>query len=81
MSSNVDLNIRPGYDSVISEIADYVSNFKIESDLAHNPGKHKELKGSSGIFSYRIGTYRIIYTIEDGNIIIAKVGHRKDIYE
>ena len=25
MSSNVDLNIRPGYDSVISEIADYVS--------------------------------------------------------
>ena len=34
MSSNVDLNIRPGYDSVISEIADYVSNFKIESDLA-----------------------------------------------
>ena len=34
MSSNVDLNIRPGYDSVISEIADYVSNFDIESDLA-----------------------------------------------
>src|SRR5210317_274171 len=34
MSSNVDLNIRPGYDSVISEIADYVSNFKIESELA-----------------------------------------------
>lgn len=54
---------------------------KIETDLANNPGKHKELKGSSGIFSYRIGTYRIIYTIEDGNIIIAKVGHRKDVYE
>ena len=34
MSSNVDLNIRPGYDSVISEIADYVSNFQIESELA-----------------------------------------------
>ena len=34
MSSNVDLNIRPGYDSIISEIADYVSNFQIESELA-----------------------------------------------
>ena len=34
MSSNVDLNIRPGYDSVISEIADYVSNFQIQSELA-----------------------------------------------
>ena len=33
MSSNVDLNIRPGYDSVISEIADYVSNFQIKSEL------------------------------------------------
>ena len=34
MSSNVDLNIRPGYDSIISKITDYVSNFQIESDLA-----------------------------------------------
>ena len=34
MSSNVDQNIRPDYDAVIIEIADYVTNFKIESDLA-----------------------------------------------
>ena len=34
MSSNVEQNIRPGYDSVISEIANYVTNFEIESDLA-----------------------------------------------
>jgi len=34
MSSNVDLNVRPGYDSVISEIADYVSNYQIDSELA-----------------------------------------------
>ena len=31
MSSNVDLNIRPGYDSVISEIADYVSRMGCEN--------------------------------------------------
>lgn len=34
MSSNVDLNVRPGYDSLISEIADYVANYKIDSELA-----------------------------------------------
>ena len=34
MSSNVDLNVRPGYDSVISEIADYVLNYQIDSELA-----------------------------------------------
>ena len=34
MSSNVDLNVRPGYDAVISEIANYVTNFEIESELA-----------------------------------------------
>ena len=34
MSSNVDQNVRSDYDAVIVEIADYVTNFKIESDLA-----------------------------------------------
>ena len=34
MSSNVDQNVRPDYDAVIVEIADYVTNFQIESDLA-----------------------------------------------
>ena len=34
MSSNVDLNIRPGFDGLISEIANYVSNYEIESELA-----------------------------------------------
>ena len=34
MSSNVDLNIRPDFDNLISEIANYVSSFEIESNLA-----------------------------------------------
>jgi mRNA interferase RelE/StbE len=54
---------------------------KIENDLANNPGKHKELKGNSGIFSYRVGFYRIIYTIENDCIVIAKIGHRRDVYK
>lgn len=53
---------------------------KIENDLYDNPGKHKEFKNNSGIFSYRIGMYRVIYTIEEGVIVVAKIGHRKDVY-
>ena len=34
MSANVDLNVRPDYDDVIKEIADYVVNFEVQSDLA-----------------------------------------------
>ena len=34
MSSNVDLNVRPGFDELITEISDYVSNYEIKSDLA-----------------------------------------------
>ena len=34
MSSNVDLNVRPGFDRLITEISDYVSNYEIKSDLA-----------------------------------------------
>ncbi len=34
MSSNVDLNVRPGFDGLITEISEYVSNYEIKSDLA-----------------------------------------------
>ena len=34
MSSNVDLNVRPGFDGLITEIAQYVSSYEIKSDLA-----------------------------------------------
>ena len=54
---------------------------KLENDLAKNPGKHKELKGNSGIYSYRIGKYRVIYTIQDSDIVIAKVASRGDVYQ
>ena len=40
MSTNVDLNNRPDYDTVLQDIADYVLNFKIQSaealDTARN---------------------------------------------
>lgn len=34
-----------------------------------------------GEFRYRVGDYRIIFDIKDKNIIILRIGHRRDIYQ
>ena len=52
-------------------------------DKSFKHGKQgKALKGDhKGLFSLRIGTYRIIYTYNSNNILILKIGHRKDVYK
>jgi mRNA interferase RelE/StbE len=46
------------------------------------PPGAKALQGRDG-FRARVGSYRIIYTIEDGVllVIVVTVGHRRDVYE
>ena len=50
-----------------------------------NPKLHgKALVGDlKNLWRYRIGDYRLVCRIEDGvcEILVVKVGHRKDIYE
>ena len=56
---------------------------KIDNDLASNPGKDKELTGTfKGLYSYRVGNYRVIYAIlhKIETILILQVGHRKEVY-
>jgi len=55
---------------------------KIE-DLKINPELGKPLTGNlSGLWSLRIGKYRLRYQIRRGEllILILKLGHRKNIY-
>jgi len=33
-----------------------------------------------GTYRFRIGVYRVIFDIEGNNIVILRVGHRKNIY-
>jgi mRNA interferase RelE/StbE len=42
----------------------------------------RRLQGYDGVFRLRVGSFRIIYSIEDRRllIIILKLGRRKDIY-
>ena len=35
---------------------------------------------SLGSYRFKIGDYRIIFDIEKNNIVILRVGHRRDIY-
>jgi len=34
-----------------------------------------------GSFRFRIGHYRVIFDIDDKNIVVLRVGHRKEIYK
>ena len=60
---------------------------RIYPELKKNPfyGKHiRKLKGEfEGIYRYRIGDYRVFYTIDKGKVIIfmTNIFHRKDSYK
>ena len=50
--------------------------------IKDNPGTGKRLTGDlDGEFSYRVGDYRIIYTVEGENIWVETVSHRRDVYK
>lgn len=53
-------------------------------DLAHDPRPSGAvaLKGQDGTYRIRVGDYRVLYEIEDGELIVLVVdlGHRREIY-
>ncbi len=46
------------------------------------PGVEK-LEGDEELYRVRTGDYRIIYTIDDGVllVVVVKIGHRSDVYK
>jgi len=61
---------------IIKRIKDYLSQDPL--------GLGKPLKGIfKGLYRYRYGSYRIIYTIDRDSVIILilRVGDRKDVYD
>ncbi len=54
---------------------------QIETDLAQNPQQGEPLKGRfKGLFKYRVGNYRVIFTRFNQEILDLRIGHRKDVY-
>jgi mRNA interferase RelE/StbE len=50
--------------------------------LQFNPVGHSEklTDPKIGTYRFRIGDYRIIFDIEGSDVVILRVGHRKEIY-
>jgi mRNA interferase RelE/StbE len=41
-----------------------------------------ELTGNlAGLHRARVGDYRVIFSVQDDVLTVAKIGHRKDVYE
>jgi len=54
---------------------------KIENELVENANKYPALSGKfSGLRKFRVGDYRVIFTILDNTVLILRIGHRRDVY-
>ena len=58
---------------------------EVVESLSFEPHPHgsKKLAGSEFTYRVRVGSYRIIYEIEGGRlvILIVRIRHRKDVYK
>ncbi|MEP9415108.1 type II toxin-antitoxin system RelE/ParE family toxin [Gordonia sp. VNQ95] len=52
--------------------------------LPENPRPHgvTKLSGTTDSYRIRVGNYRVVYTIDDGELIIVvvRIGHRREVY-
>lgn len=54
---------------------------QIDKDLVKNPTDYPALKGEfAGLRKYRVGEYRVIFAVVDRDVLILRIGHRKDVY-
>ncbi len=54
---------------------------KLEQDLAERANQYPTLSGKfAGLRKYRIGKYRVIYTVQQDTVLILRIGHRGDAY-
>ncbi len=55
---------------------------QIETELAKNADTYPVLKGPfAGLRKYRVGDYRVIYAILADEVLVLRIGHRKEVYK
>jgi mRNA interferase RelE/StbE len=53
-----------------------------EKDLPKEADTHPILKGQfAGLRKYRVGDYRAIYAILGNDVLILRIGHRRNVYK
>ena len=54
---------------------------QIETELAKKAEASPVLKGRfAGLRKYRVGDYRVIYAIVGSDVLILRIGHRREVY-
>lgn len=54
---------------------------KIEQDLPEKADTFPQLAGKfAGLRKFRIGDYRVIYTIIENTVLVLRISHRRDAY-
>lgn len=54
----------------------------IEHELIKRPESNPVLKGQfSGLRKYRVGDYRVIYALVGPDILVLRIGDRKNVYK
>jgi len=55
---------------------------QIEQELSRKPDINPVLKAPfAGLRKFRVGEYRIIYAILGSDVLILRIGHRKNVYK
>ncbi len=55
---------------------------KIEKELSAHADNYPLLKGAfTGLRKLRVGDYRVIFAILEQEVVILRIGHRRDIYK
>ncbi len=54
---------------------------RLERDLAAKADSFPVLKGKfAGLRKYRVGDYRVVYAIVEREVVVLRIGHRRDVY-
>lgn len=55
---------------------------KVESELSEKAGSLPALTGKfSGLKKFRVGDFRVIFTLIDDTVLILRIGRRKEVYK
>lgn len=55
---------------------------RLEKDLSRKPKTYPVLKGPfAGLRKYRVGDYPVVYAIIEKDVLVLRVGHRRNIYK
>lgn len=54
---------------------------KIEKELSTHPDRYPTLKGEfEGLRKMRMGDYRVIYAILENDVLVLRIGNRREVY-